>query len=289
MKGQIQPFSKRQTMMNSSYEIHHYKDSYLEKIALHHHDFYEIYFFISGEVNYLIESRNYELKPGDILLISPLELHHPHLLPQNQNSPYERIVLWINRIYLEELSSPESDLSKCFDVKDKNHTNLLRLEEHDRAIFSALTEELLEENAQNQFGEDLAAKSLITQILIRLNRCLLKERKTPKTMDQSERIIFDILKYINENLSNEISLDDLSSRFFISKYHLSREFRRLVGTSVYRYIIQKRLLTAKQLMISGESPTGVSVACGFGDYSSFYRAFKEEYGISPKNFIKSLS
>lgn len=288
MKSPIQPFSKRQTMMNPTYEIHHYKDSYLEEIALHHHDFYEIYFFISGEVNYLIESRNYQLKPGDILLISPLELHHPHILPQNEEAPYERIVLWISRIYLEELSSLESDLSKCFDIKSKNHTNLLRPREDDKAMFTFLTEQLLEESSYRQFGGDLAARSLITQILIRLNRYLLKEQAEVKTMDQSERIISDILRYINENLSSEISLDDLSSRFFVSKYHLSREFRRLVGTSVYRYIIQKRLLTAKQMMISGESPTSVSAACGFGDYTSFYRAFRGEYGISPKKFMQSL-
>ena len=71
----------------------------------------------------------------------------------------------------------------------------------------------------------------------------------------------------------------------ISKYHLSHEFHRLVGTSVYRYIIQKRLVIAKQMLANGVAPTDVYGHCGFGDYANFYRAFKAEYHISPKQFL----
>ena len=72
--------------------------------------------------------------------------------------------------------------------------------------------------------------------------------------------------------------------FFVNKYHLSHEFNRLVGTSIYRYVIQKRLVIAKQMLSDGLPPTDVYQHCGFGDYSNFYRAFKAEYGISPKDF-----
>ena len=97
-----------------------------------------------------------------------------------------------------------------------------------------------------------------------------------------------MLRYINENFNNEISLDSLSEHFFVSKYHLSREFKRLVGTSVYRYIIQKRLIMAKQKMIAGLSPTDVYCNCGFGDYANFYRAFRAEYGTTPRQYVQSL-
>ena len=99
---------------------------------------------------------------------------------------------------------------------------------------------------------------------------------------------FILIIYINENYNEDLNLDMLANKFFISKYHLSREFNRLVGTSVYRYIIQKRLVMAKQLMSTGISSTAVYQHCGFGDYSNFYRAFKSEYQISPKEYMATL-
>ncbi|MBD9255330.1 MAG: AraC family transcriptional regulator, partial [Ruthenibacterium lactatiformans] len=103
--------------------------------------------------------------------------------------------------------------------------------------------------------------------------------------DKAGPVVAEVLHYINEHYPDELSLDLLSAKFFISKYHLSHEFHRLVGTSVYRYIIQKRLVIAKQMLANGVAPTDVYGHCGFGDYANFYRAFKAEYHISPKQFL----
>ena len=97
-----------------------------------------------------------------------------------------------------------------------------------------------------------------------------------------------ILAYINDHYAEELTLDSLAGRFFISKYHLSREFGRIVGRSVHRYITQKRLVAAKQMLGEGRSSSMVCQHCGFGDYSNFYRAFKSEYGISPKEYVANL-
>ena len=93
--NKIQKFTVRQQMLTNNYEIYRYRDSYPNNVALHHHDFYEVYLFLNGNVNYTIESRNYHLLPGDILLISPLELHQPRITLEKH--PYERIVLWVNK------------------------------------------------------------------------------------------------------------------------------------------------------------------------------------------------
>ena len=107
----------------------------------------------------------------------------------------------------------------------------------------------------------------------------------PSIRTPAESQAQEVLHYINEHYPDELSLDLLSAKFFISKYHLSHEFHRLVGTSVYRYIIQKRLVIAKQMLANGVAPTDVYGHCGFGDYANFYRAFKAEYHISPKQFL----
>ena len=97
-------------------------------------------------------------------------------------------------------------------------------------------------------------------------------------------VVDQVVEYINEHYNEPLTLDDLSERFFISKYHLLRKFDRQVGTTVHRYILQKRLLIAKQLLGSGLAPSEVCQHCGFGDYANFYRAFRAEYHITPRQY-----
>ena len=97
-----------------------------------------------------------------------------------------------------------------------------------------------------------------------------------------------VLAYINEHYNEPLTLDMLSEKFFISKYHLLRKFDAQVGTTVHRYILQKRLLIAKQLLAGGVAPNEACGYCGFGDYANFYRAFRSEYGTTPRQYIQSI-
>lgn len=286
MASRIQRFDSRQHMRRNTYEIFRYKDPYLKEVALHHHDFYEIYFFLSGNVQYNIESHSYLLTPGDILLISPMELHQP-IFGKEQRS-YERIVLWINKSFLESLSPPGENLSACFDTAAPGHTNLLRPEEYVRHLLTYQLEQLMLELDSGEYCSDYCALSYLVQVLILLNRQAKRQNKVAEAKAASDSVVYRTLSYINAHYSEDLSLDFLANQFFISKYHLSREFGRLVGTSVHRYIIQKRLVMAKQMMREGRSSTEVYQRCGFGDYSNFYRAFKAEYQISPREFTAQL-
>lgn len=282
MGNKIQKFTVRQQMLTNNYEIYRYRDSYLNNVALHHHDFYEVYLFLNGNVNYTIESRNYHLLPGDILLISPLELHQPRITLEKH--PYERIVLWVNKSFLEQFSTPHTTLTHCFDSTVPGHTNLLRLAPTPRQHVTDLMERLVAETNSADYGSDLASIGCLIQLLVELNRQAANSAQHHELTDKSGPIVTNVLNYINDHYHEELSLDMLASRFFVNKYHLSHEFNRLVGTSIYRYVIQKRLVIAKQMLSDGLPPTDVYQHCGFGDYSNFYRAFKAEYGISPKGF-----
>ncbi len=286
MPPKHQTFTTRQKMQKPSFEIFHYKDEYMKEVALHHHDFYEVYFFVSGNVTYNIESRSYRLTPGDILLISPMELHQPMF--SGERNSYERYVLWINSNFLQQFSMPGQEMTRCFDTTQPNHTNLLRPDGTKRELLAFLLSQLLMESQSQEYGSELGSMSLLAQIMVVLNRlAMLAERQTD-LKSGSDSVVYRVLEYINENYYDDLNLDMLANKFFISKYHLSREFNRLVGTSVYRYIIQKRLVMAKQLMSAGVPSTTVYQHCGFGDYSNFYRAFKSEYQMSPKEFVTSL-
>ena len=280
-----QRFEVRQTMRNQTFEVFRYKDAYPKEVTLHHHDFYEVYFFLSGNVQYNIESRSYLLTPGDVLLISPMELHQPMFGPEQRE--YERIVLWIDKQFLEGLSLPGQSFTECFDTESPHHTNLLRPEGVARQFLMFLLEQLISENSAEDPYREVAAMTYLTQVLISLNRLALKHRKEA-SVTGPDSTVYSVLGYINEHYSESLSLDDLANRFFISKYHLAREFQRLVGTSVHRYIVQKRLVMAKQMLSAGRPSSEVYQHCGFGDYSNFYRAFKAEYQISPKEYVQRL-
>jgi len=285
MATRHQRFDTRQNMHSKTFEIFRYKDAYLKEVALHHHDFYEVYFFLSGNVQYNIESRSYLLTPGDVLLISPMELHQPMF--GSEQREYERIVLWIDKQFLEGFSLPGQHFTACFDAGSPNHSNLLRPEGVQRQFLMFLLEQLLLESSSKEPYQEIMALSYLAQVMVALNRLALQQRREdPVTAPDST--VYNVLGYINDHYSENLTLDDLANKFFISKYHLSREFQRLVGTSVHRYIIQKRLVMAKQMLSTGRPSSEVYQSCGFGDYSNFYRAFKAEYQISPKDYILRL-
>lgn len=283
MKKFIERFNTRQQMQKTSFEIFHYFDSQPGSVALHHHDFYEIYFFISGQVKYQIEGQSYQLQPGDILLISPLELHQPIIDAGLQ--PYERIVLWISPAFLHHYTTDSVNLSHCFDISYQSHTNLLRLPDLQRDEIRSLLDNLLEQSRTPDFGQELFCLSLLLQTVIQLNRLMPQHQMEPSA--SSKTLTSQLIHYINRHYQSQLSLDNLAAKFYVSKYYLSHEFHRVMGISLHRYIVLKRLVMARQLLSMGESPVSIFEKCGFQDYSNFYRAFKAEYGISPRQFAGS--
>ncbi|MDO4739407.1 MAG: AraC family transcriptional regulator [Eubacteriales bacterium] len=282
MRQTTQRFDPRQSMHRSTFEIFHYKSPRQGNVAIHHHDFYEVYFFIGGTVEYRVEGRVYQLAPGDLLLISPMELHQAFVV--QDSAPYERIVLWIDRAYLESFCTPEADLTRCFDYTLPSRTNLLRLTPAQRSDIGRRLEELVRESYSEEFGAQIGALGLFLQFMTELNRIFLHSCAKGAGDEESLPLVSRVLGYIGEHYNEELSLDGLAREFYISKYHLSHEFRRVVGTSVHKYILLKRLLIAKQLLSEGGAPGEVYSACGFGDYTSFYRAFRAQYGASPREY-----
>lgn len=278
----FESFDARQEMHQSVYEIFHYSDDHPGQVALHHHDFYEVYFFINGSVDYQVEGQICRLQPGDLLLISPLELHQP-IIHQN-SEPYERIVLWISPDFLHKYTTQHTSLFRCFDINRPGHTNLIQLTAAQQIQVRATLDQLLEQTHQKAFGQDLFCLALLLQFTVQLNRLIPNESDFP-TQKPHSTLTDQVIEYIGKHYKESLSLDVLAERFFVSKYHLSHEFNRVMGTSLYRYITLKRLLIAKQMLASGLSPTNVYEECGFRDYANFYRAFKAEYGASPSQFM----
>lgn len=116
-----------------------------------------------------------------------------------------------------------------------------------------------------------------------LNRTAQQSRET----GENSPLISRVLAYIHRHYPEELSLDGLAGRFHVSKYYLSHEFSRQVGTSLYRYILLKRLQIAREMLLEGTAPTETAAACGFRDYPNFYRAFRARYDRSPRDCARS--
>lgn len=279
MRNDAQRFDPRQTMCRADFEIFHYRDAKAGDVELHHHDFYEVYLLLGGEVDYWVDGRLYHLQPGDLLLINPMEFHRPNV--KGDGAVYERVVLWIEKSFFEGLSSEGESLTRCFDHALPTHTNLIRASSLWRSDLTARMNALVREYYSEEYGSRLCANGLLLQFLVELNRVALQNDGRPPR-EESSPLVSKVLAYIADHYAEDLSLAVLAQQFFVSKYHLSHEFSRTVGIGVHRYITLKRLLIAKQLMTDGMPPGDVFTVCGFRDYTGFYRAFKAEYGISPR-------
>ena len=267
-------YTYRQTMIAQDYEIYRYHSTYLNEVELHHHDFYEVYLLLGGRVEYIVENQIYRVRPGDIvenqiyrvrpgdwMLISPLELHQARIA--TDADAYERIVLWVARPYLERLSTPRTSLTRCFDTSVPGHTNLLRLPAPAAAQMRAAVERLYTLRASKDYGCDLMAQGALVELMVGLNRAAA-ERAAARPAGSSDQVVDAVLHYINEHYNEPLTLDQLAERFYISKYHLLRKFDAQIGTTVHRYILQKRLLNAKQMLAGGVPPSDTSRPCAGG-------------------------
>lgn len=276
----IQRFDTRQSMENKRFEVFHYRDHRHQFVGMHHHDFYELYFFLNGEVTFQVEDKSYEMQPGDLLLINPRELHR---VTGQSDRLYERIVLWLDPDYLTELEEGNARLTGCFTPRGEHHNNLIRPSQEHRAHIAALLEGLTTEYHSEREDSDLYAKGLLLQLMVEVNRLAIQNAPINSHQEQPD-LVSQVLAYIGDHYQQPLTLESLANVFFVSKYHLSHAFSRRVGVGVYRYILLRRLLEARTLLAAGESPGQVCGDCGFGDYANFFRAFKEAYGISPREF-----
>jgi len=279
MRERAQRFDPRQQIHSNTFEVFHYREPKSAEVEVHYHDFYEVYFLLSGSVSYWVEGRIYSLEPGDLLLMEPMLLHRPLTA---QGAVYERIVLWINKEYLEQASAQGASLTACFEG-----TRLLRPSSRRRADLLARFGTLVREYYSKEYGSRIYATGIFWQLMAELNRLSLGGQ-TPKGNEQSTPpLVKGVLDYIGEHYAEELSLELLARQFYVSKYHLSHAFSQAVGTGVHRYLMLRRLMAAKQLLSEGVAPGDAALRCGFRDYTNFFRAFKAEYGTAPRDFAEN--
>ncbi len=237
----------------------------------HTHDLYEIYCFISGDAKYFVEGNIYELNHNDILIIKKSETH---TLLINKPVPYTRCVVHFNATSL--LGENSNELISTIDEKPLGRFNRISSTDAQKSRWLYYLDYM---SNTESFEEK---RLYLTILLSELSKNININEYESYSMTENEKII----EYINQNLSEITTLDEICNHFYISKTHLNRKFKSLTGTTVWDYIITKRLISAKDLLISGCKPNIVSEKCGWMEYSSFYRAYKQRFGISPSEVYR---
>lgn len=268
-------YTKRGYLLED-FRLFHLRDDLGTGMDAHYHEFHKLVFLMSGSGAYVVEGRRYQLNPGDIVLVGSLSVHKPEFAV---GKIYERIILYISPNLLSDYSTPDYQLNDLFSGA-RGH--VFRPASDFRRSFLSLLLRMESELAGDAPGRVILSRCILMRALVELGREQSRDgTDLPGHVPPKDGKILEILRYIDENLTTDISIDDLANRFYISKYHMMRRFREESGISIHTYLSDKRLLLARDLMKDGATATEACFGCGFKSYSAFSRAYGKFFGVTP--------
>lgn len=247
--------------------------------------YYKILFVFSGDCYVNLKNKSQGCGADNIILMSPN--NNIDIEPRSKQSLiiYE---LAITIGLLDKLSDEEVDLVKSFNtvpfecaVIDANtETNMLIKNILRKLVY------LKEENYE--FADNLYIKSMLSIALVLILRSCIYAEPKQKIKKSKTFLIDDIFSYINNHITEEISLDRLEKEFYVSKFHISREFKKTTGLTLHRYIVKAKLDLCKKLIEEGKAIVDIAHICKIGSYNNLFRAFKKEFGITPKEYYNEI-
>ena len=270
----------REGYLHENYRLFHLRDTAGQERDFHFHEFDKIVILISGKVDYAVEDKKYTLEPWDVLLIGHHTIHKALI---DKKEPYERIIIYLDKNFPERVV-PGAQLSECFDAADRTGRSLLSPDEAQRKALKATLKAMERDLASDSFGAKAMADTLLIQLIIQINRISAASPSPVPTGKDSK--IENALSYINEHLSERLTVDMLAEKVYLSKYHFMRLFKESTGSTVHAYVRQKRLLYAAKLIREGVNANKAAADAGFSDYSTFHRAFRESFSVSPGELKK---
>lgn len=275
----IDPFNFYQELEMSSRYVNTHRDTSFSKsvVSLHSHNYAEVLFCrTSAGVEYLIGSNRYRLQKGDIVYVPPGTSHRP-ILPEKLEIPYERDVLWISQEFLENMRQMFPD---TITVQQDRNVPIRTAGTRWEFLGELFRAGVLEEEAKRP-GWEAAVMGNTLMILANITRIYIERSASPMKAEKPE-LLDEVTAYIEKYYAERITVSELAHKFYVSDSTLSHLFKQKMGLSIYHYVTQRRLISAKNLISKGISLEQVATQVGFADYSTFYRAFKQEFGISPR-------
>lgn len=244
-------------------------------VDYHYHEFCKLLILNTGTGNYVVDSLRYQLQSGDVVLVDCNSVHRPEF---DEATDYERTIIYIDPGFLQRESTQECNLLSCFSSE---HGHALRLNERQFRQILDISNRLEAELAQMRPGREIIGKALLMELLVTIFRFQQRKECFSSPMQPKNDRILDVLKHLDEHICEDLEIDALADKFFISKYHLMRMFHKETGSTIHAYIVQRRLLMAREMIKKGVSATDACFRSGFRSYSAFTRAYSKNFGTTP--------
>lgn len=271
------------------YMAHYEISPSLMSQGLHAHDFFEFYLHIKGGRQYCVNDSVFELKPNQLIIIPPLHMHG--LVCDRDLVNYERCYLYLSPETLKKCGFNKTDLCAYFEeaCSNKKFTQVISKEDGD--IICETLKKIERKSLKKTTDHDaLSFLDDYSMILNILKISLEKNLRAPEILNTNtnKTAIYKILHYINQHFTEEISISNLSEIFHMSESSLSHDFKNYSKRSIYEYVLYKRIIKAKELLLTDLSLMQIALECGFNDYSNFLRVFKKFSNCSPKEYRTHL-
>ncbi len=264
--------------LHNDFKIFHLADHGQIDVDFHFHDFHKILICLKGNVSYCIEGRTFDLQEHDIVFVPAGDVHRPIV---HDHKLYERIIIYISPAFLAQYSKNQHDLSLCFQQAHDRQSHVLRVHSYPTSTIATIISEMEKALEADAYANEVYHTALFLQLLVQLNRAALDDQITYLGTTPSNEKILAVLEYLNQHLTDSISIDMLAERFFLSRYHLMHAFKEETGYTIGNYLNTKRLLLAKELIQNGTPITEAALECGYKNYTTFSRAYKKSFGHAP--------
>ena len=265
------------------FEIYHSTNTNPQPSIYQAHHFYEIYFILRGSIRVIVDEMDVNPVLGETLIYPPNCMHR--IMHTDPSVPYERFYIYLSRDYLSAISTADYNFAEEMNRLTAEGRYYFRPGEEAVRELVKMADEIIEAAKDTSPEGVIANRCRMTIYLIHLIR-LLKESISHVEENEASRMN-DLIRYINQNAAQPLSLDQLETVFGISKYVLLHEFKDYTGMSIYQYILTRRVILAQELIQRGAKPKEACEQSGFSDYTSFYRAFKARTGKSPNQYAKA--
>ena len=275
------PDGRKFSVIPRNISMHHSKTNTFSMPGYHWHNGYEIYLFLGGNIRHSVEQYCYTPAPGTLCVIRPGELHRTESL---DSSVYERISIEIRSKFLDELSSEPNDLKECFLDRPLGEQCHVQLTEEDVLTFTLISHKLMNAVNTAESEEDSSVRIALRELLTLTNSCF-KNAERIRTGCAVPKAVRETMEYIGSHLSEDLTLQTVGHQIHYDAGYLSRKFREITGLTVSRYIMYRRILSARRLLLDGMESREAAIQSGFRDYSVFYRSFVRLIGLSPSAFV----
>jgi len=278
--GDIMNYKRAYKYRDENYYIHHTISSKPapEDFAFksHSHNMYEVYYFLGGEADLAVEGKVYSLKKGTIVITDRGQTHN--IIIKSSETPYERIAILFSAKVLTPSFLPLFDAARegknCYFLNE------------DEQIWFYQSIKTIENSENSKIDAKTIISVAVSSILAKLGTMLTISNNV---RNEENDLVREIIKFINNNIEMDWTLDTLEKSLFRDKAYLNRKFKSVMGCSIWEYNLRKRIFSAQQQLYLSQSVNEAYLASGFNDYSSFYRRYKKYIGLSPTDDLRSFN